>query len=140
MIAPVTDAKIPASKRATGPAAFTFDPASETVAEAFPTETVPIGEVRGGLVARVKADAGARIVAIAPEWKQRNLTAQAVILAEKGRANWTPGELAAWEAGEALWTRIAAIRAASDRIEQAIAAATSHGAAQAAYDGAEWPE
>jgi hypothetical protein len=65
----------------------------------------------------VKAEAARRIVAILPEWKQRNLTAQAAILAEKGRANWTADELAAWEAGAALWARVAAIRAASDAIE-----------------------
>jgi hypothetical protein len=65
----------------------------------------------------VKAEAYRRIVAILPEWKQRNLTAQATILAEKGRANWTPEELAAWDAGSALWSQVAAIREASDVIE-----------------------
>ena len=65
----------------------------------------------------VKDEAYRRIVAIVPEWKQRNLTAQAAILADKGRANWTTDELAAWDAGEALWARVAAIRTASNDIE-----------------------
>lgn len=65
----------------------------------------------------VKNEAYRRIVSIVPEWKQRNLTAQAAILADKGRANWTTEELAAWDAGEALWARVAAIRAASNTIE-----------------------
>lgn len=65
----------------------------------------------------VKDEAYRRIVAICPEWRQRNLTAQAAILADKGRANWTTGELANWNAGKAIWERIAAIRAASDTIE-----------------------
>lgn len=65
----------------------------------------------------VKREAMRRILAIAPEWKQRNLTAQAAILAKKGEANWTTGEQAAWDAGEALWAHIAAIRAASDVLE-----------------------
>ncbi len=65
----------------------------------------------------VKAEAMRRILALAPAWKQRNLLAQAAILAKKGEANWTPGEAAAWAAGEALWTQVAAIRAASDVIE-----------------------
>ena len=65
----------------------------------------------------VKAEAYRRIIAICPEWKQRNLTAQASILAEKGRDNWTTEELAAWEAGEAIWSEIATIRAKSDEIE-----------------------
>lgn len=66
---------------------------------------------------QVKAEAYRRIVAVCPEWKQRNLTAQASILAEKGRENWTPEDLAAWEAGEAIWKSISAIRAASNEIE-----------------------
>lgn len=140
VIAPVKDAKIPASKRPTGPATFTYDEATETTVEAYPTQTIPIGETRAALVARVKGEAAARIVAIAPEWKQRNLTAQAVLLAEKGRARWTAEEAAAWAAGEALWRRIAAIRAASDAIEAAIGAATTHGGAEAAYRAGEWPE
>ena len=66
---------------------------------------------------QVKDEAYRRIIAICPEWKQRNLTAQASILAEKGRDNWTTEELAAWEAGEAIWSEIAAIRAKSDELE-----------------------
>jgi len=66
---------------------------------------------------QVKDEAYRRIVIICPEWKQRNLTAQASILAEKGRANWTAEELAAWEAGEAIWSEIATIRAKSDELE-----------------------
>jgi len=65
----------------------------------------------------IKMEAYRRIIAICPEWKQRNLTAQAAILAEKGRDNWTAEELTAWEAGEAIWSEIAAIRAKSDEIE-----------------------
>lgn len=67
--------------------------------------------------AGIKAEAYRRIIAICPEWKQRNLVAQASILAEKGRANWTPEEAAAWAAGEAIWEQIAAIREASDQLE-----------------------
>lgn len=65
----------------------------------------------------VKNEAYRRIVAIVPEWKQRNLTAQAAQLAEKGRANWTAEELAAWNAGQVIWDQVAAIRAKSDALE-----------------------
>lgn len=68
-------------------------------------------------VEEVKREAYRRIVSICPEWKQRNLLAQASILAEKGRANWTAEELAAWDAGEVIWQSIAGIRKASDDIE-----------------------
>lgn len=85
--------------------------ASGNVAAYVPPEPDPI------TAQQVKDEAYRRIVAICPEWKQRNLTAQAAILAEKGRANWTAEEIAAWEAGEAIWSEIAAIRAKSDEIE-----------------------
>ncbi len=65
----------------------------------------------------VKSEAYRRIVEIVPEWKQRNLIAQGATLAEKGRANWTAEELAGWDAGQAMWGKVAAIRAASDTIE-----------------------
>jgi hypothetical protein len=83
---------------------------------------------------RVKAEAYRRIVAICPEWKQRNLTAQAAQLAKKGEANWTPEEAAAWAAGEALWVQIAAIRAASDVIEAMDPIPANF------YDLPEWPD
>lgn len=67
----------------------------------------------------VKREAMRRVLAVAPEWKQRNLTAQAVILTNKGKASWTAEERAAWAAGEAIWDHIAAIRAASDVLEAA---------------------
>jgi hypothetical protein len=66
---------------------------------------------------QVKDEAYRRIIAIVPEWKQRNLTAQASQLAEKGRANWTAEELAAWNAGQVIWDQVAAIRAKSDALE-----------------------
>lgn len=71
-----------------------------------------------GTPERVKREANRRIIAIAPEWKQRNLLAQAAILAAKGRSSWTAEEQAAWDAGEAIWVRISAIRAASDALEE----------------------
>lgn len=80
------------------------------------TFTAPV-EVGTVTAEDVKAEAMRRILAVAPEWKQRNLTAQAAILAKIGETNWTPEQAAAWAAGEALWGQIAAIRAASDLIE-----------------------
>lgn len=80
------------------------------------TFTAPV-EVGTVTAEDVKAEAMRRILAIAPEWKQRNLTAQAAILAKIGESNWTPEQAAAWAAGETLWSQIAAIRAASDLIE-----------------------
>ena len=65
----------------------------------------------------VRRLAGEKILSLCPEWKQRNLTARASILAAKGRGNWTAEEQAEWEAGEAIWAQIKAIRDASNVLE-----------------------
>lgn len=69
-------------------------------------------------IEQVKEEAQRRILLFCPEWKQRNLLAQATILAEKGRINWSTEELSAWNTGEALWQQIKSIRDCSDYIEK----------------------
>jgi len=81
----------------------------------------------------VKDEASKRILQMCPEWKQRNLTAQAAILAMKGFDNWTPEEQADWTAGEILWGRIADIRAASNVLENTIPVPTDF------TDDSHWP-
>ena len=100
----------------------------------------PAAPVKARLRARVKAAAAVRILAIVPEWKQRNLTAQAALLAVKGQANWTAEERASFAAGRAIWDRVLAIRLASDKIEAAIEASPSGKAAHDAYVAARWPD
>jgi len=79
--------------------------------------TIPAYSTPAPTASDVKAEAQRRILAICPEWKQRNLTAQAAELSEKGRSNWTTQELAEWNAGKALWDSIKAVRGFSDTIE-----------------------
>jgi hypothetical protein len=79
--------------------------------------TDSLAKKREQFVGEAKREAHRRILAIVPEWNQRNLLAQAAVLAEKGRTNWTAAELTAWDAGEAIWAQVEAIRAASDNIE-----------------------
>lgn len=67
--------------------------------------------------AMVKAEARRRIIAIADEDRQRNLTARGVELLRIGPASWTPDEQAEANAIDAVWQQIKAIRAASDVIE-----------------------
>lgn len=95
---------------------------------------------RAELVAAAKAEAGRRILAILPDYKQRNLLARGLELHAKGPATWTAAEQAEWAAGDALWTRIKAIRARSDAIEAEIA--LTDAAALATFDPAAaiWPE
>lgn len=76
-------------------------------------ETTPIA----GTVEQVKAEANRRILEIVPEWKQRNLLAQAAQLNRKPVADWTAEEQAAVDAGDAVWAQVQAIRAKSDEIE-----------------------
>lgn len=76
-----------------------------------------ISQYDAEMVAGVKAEAQRRILEILPEWKQRNLTARAAELAIKGVSNWTAEETSEYEAGQAVWDRIKAIRAASDALE-----------------------
>ncbi len=99
-------------------------------------------EVQATLVDQIKGEAGARITAIVPEWKQRNLLAQAAQLLHKGRANWSDAERGAWSEGHAVWERVDAIRAASDRAEAAVsdASITTVEAAWVKFQSIEWPQ
>jgi len=78
-------------------------------------------------IAETKAEANRRILAILPEWKQRNYTARAV---EKVAA----GEVGddEWNAMHTAWQQIKAVRVASDAIEAEINALTDEQAGQ--YD------
>ena len=67
--------------------------------------------------APIKAEAMRRILAIVPEWKQRNLTARAAELLLIGEANWSIEEQAEADDMQAVWDQVCAIRAASDAIE-----------------------
>jgi hypothetical protein len=76
----------------------------------------------GLMIQAIKAEAGRRIEALCPDWKQRNLTARAAELALAGTANLTDAEVAEIAAGQAVWDAIKAIRAASDQLEAGISA------------------
>ena len=66
---------------------------------------------------QIKVEAARRILEVAPEWYQRNLTARAVELALKGVDNWTAEEQAEVAEGQAIWDEIKGIRAASNALE-----------------------
>ena len=69
------------------------------------------------MVTNVKKEAQRRIIAIIPEWKQRNLTARAAELAIKGVTNWTAEETAEHEAGQAVWDQVNTVREKSNLLE-----------------------
>jgi hypothetical protein len=101
-----------------------------------------VAAVRARVVAAVKVEAQRRIYSVVPQWRQANLTARGVVLADKGRGSWSPAELAEWEAGEAIWQRVTALRDASNAIEAALAALGDWREIEALDVAArpEWPE
>lgn len=104
------------------------------VQEDLPSDQVAVNRAAKNkfLIETTKSEAERRILAILPEWKQRNYTARAV---EKVAA----GEVGddEWNMMQASWDQIKAVRVASDAIEAEIAALTHEQAEQ--YDVAASP-
>lgn len=69
-------------------------------------------------ILEIKTIAQNKIYDIIPAWKQANLTARAVELtAIRQERSWTKEEQDEWNAGQALWDKVKAIRSASDILE-----------------------
>lgn len=82
-----------------------------------------LADARAKKVAAVKNEARRRILEIVPEWKQANLTARASELSKiRAERAWTAEEQAEWDAGQALWDQVKAIRVASNLVEADILA------------------
>lgn len=75
-------------------------------------------QYRENQIRKVKAEANRRIVDIAPEWRQRNMTARGVELLSIGRDAWTPEQYDEHLKLEAIWEEVKKIRAKSDDIEE----------------------
>lgn len=74
----------------------------------------------------VKHEANRRILAIMPDWKQRNSIARAAELSRKeSKGTATPEEITELDQLETTWAGIKAIRSASDSIEAEVAALTT---------------
>lgn len=78
-------------------------------------ETVEVPEAQEVKSRRVKADAGKRIEAICPVWKQMNMIARRLELLIKGNPSKEEESEIAYMEG--IWERIKAIRATSNEIE-----------------------
>lgn len=87
--------------------------------------TVSVTAARAEAIDLVKAVARRKILAILPEYKQRNLIARGLeIAAAHGGLppdRYPEPERSEWLAGQASWERVKALRAASDRLEEVIA-------------------
>ncbi|CAO3447822.1 hypothetical protein [Azospirillum argentinense] len=111
---------------------------SSVFEQRFTIHARQLDDVQAEVVAAIKAEAARRILAIAPEWKQRNVTARAAELAlqhpgTRGEDLPEP-ERTEWREGQALWDRIKAVRSASNAAEEAARAAGTAGEAWAALD------
>lgn len=85
------------------------------------------GPAREALKQAVKADAQARILAVMPEWKQRNALAHALVIERKRRLqqDLSEAELEAETAYLAFWDEVSTLRTNSDIAEQDIDKAES---------------
>lgn len=97
-----------------------FDAANSRTVEAVEVVPRPLPDV----VELIKAIAGRKILAIAPEWKQRNMIARSLELEriERTTGTLTAQEQAQLDAMQTVWTRIKALRAHSDALEAAVTA------------------
>ncbi len=69
-------------------------------------------------ISLIKSLAGQVILSIAPDWKQRNMTARAVEIADaKAQGTATEADIAESEAIRAIWYRIKAVRSKSNQLE-----------------------
>jgi hypothetical protein len=74
-------------------------------------------QYREDQIRNVKAEANRRIIAIAPEWRQRNMIARSVELLSIGKDAWTQEQRDENLALELVWETVKMIRAKSDQLE-----------------------
>ena len=90
----------------------------------IPTPPSPPGptlsERKAEMVALIKAEAERRILARYPEWKQRNMMARLVALANKGRENWNDSDRQEAETAQSAWGWINGVRRHSDTLEDQV--------------------
>lgn len=93
------------------------------------------------LVKNIKGAAGDHILAAYPDWKQRNMTAEAAsltrVLAAGG--SWTQEQADRAFVLDAAWAWVSTVRAASDAAEAAVLAATGDETAMRAAAAVAWP-
>lgn len=101
-----------------------------------------VAVLRQQAIAGIKTEAGRRIEAVAPEWRQRNMTARGLELLMLGMQRaFTADEAAEIVVIESVWISIKAVRAASNVIESAVGQMTDIGMLESLDVSAreEWP-
>lgn len=102
----------------------------------------PIETARADLIAQINSDAGALILEIMPEYKQRNALALGLDLVTtygSDPASWPAERFAAYQAHSANWLAISAIRDVSNAATASVDEAASVDAMRLIYSGIVWP-
>lgn len=83
-------------------------------------------EIEAMRIEDIKREANRRIIAIVPEWKQRNLTARAAVYAKQVADGipLTVDQQNEWDAGDLIWQQVNTIRNKSDQIETLLSGMT----------------
>lgn len=101
----------------------------------------PLADWKVRRLATIRQDAHARIVATVPEFKQLNMLARAAELLKKLASDTITQDESDELAGfETVWGSIAAIRTASNAVEEGIESATTQAEVETAYAGVTWPQ
>jgi hypothetical protein len=103
------------------------------------TDAELAAEAVARLVTYTKTEAGRRILARLPDWKQRNLTARSAELLRirQDVGSWTVEEQAEADAVQAEWEWVKRVRAFSDQLEADVQAGLITTTAD--IDAAAWP-
>ena len=89
----------------------TMELVGETVEVTRVFTDTPLADVKEVLKEEARDEASRRIIGIIPEYKRWNLLADGLeLLSRKG--SWVPKDQTAWDAGQALWQRVKAVRSA----------------------------
>lgn len=96
------------------------------------------GYARSTLIAELKANAGARITAVAPEWKQRNMLARGAQFLRIGEVNLDATQQAELAEMDAVWAWVEATRRHSDALEAEVEGLTDE--ALKTWEPHGWPE
>lgn len=112
---------------------------AETEMVIDPQWTFRADDARAALIGAVKANAGQRIEAVAPDYKQRNMLGRSAEFLRKGEANLNTAEQAELAQIDAVWAWIKETRAHSEVLEAEIATLETE-AELTAWEPHGWPE
>ncbi|MBF0453622.1 MAG: hypothetical protein HQL72_02255 [Magnetococcales bacterium] len=79
-----------------------------------------ISSLENSKITAIKGEAGRRITARFPDWKQRNLIARGLELTRIGDANLTPEQSAEFQEIQSAWAWVESVRTKSGELEKSL--------------------